>query len=873
LGYQKEAAGSDVSRLANIMPPLGLASISAFLDTQGIDSFIIDCFAHPESDLLIRDYLLEKRPAFIGLSCTTSSFLDGVRIAKFGKSILPNLQVVFGGPHVSAKKEKTLEDYPIIDFCVVGEGEQTLTELVKSSGQEAATIPGVVFRDLDGHICFTGYRSDRIDLDTLPFPAYEKLDGYPAAYKLPIFNYPKVPNSSCISSRGCPYSCSYCDRSVFQRSFRYNSAEYLYEHLRYLKERFGIRHINFYDDQFTFNRKRVETFARMMIDKPQAMTFNCAVRAEHIDPELLHLMKAAGCWMISLGIETGDEELLTQHRKHADLDLLAEKIRLIKKEGIRTKGLFMLGLPGETEMSIKKSMDYLFSLPIDDLNLTKFTPFPGTPLYEKIHELGEFDEDWEKMDCMHFLFIPKGMTKERMEKLFLRFYRTHFMRPKVLLNYLSMLWRSPDSWFRFIRHLKKFVKFAGSNKRLGGAEVQGSRSDTDIDKKVPHQDLNIMIVIPVYNHTQTLRNVLERTLKVHDKVLVVDDGSTDHVSEVISEFNVRFIQHDKNKGKGAAIRTGAREAHRLGMTHIITIDADGQHDPADFRRFVPLLKEDPRAIIIGKRLFQRGQAPRSSIFGRSFSNFWMRLQTGQIIGDTQSGFRAYPLNVLNKLKLKENHYSFEVEALVKAAWAGVNLREVDISVHYPPPEKRISHFRKFMDNFRLGLLNARLTMRSALPVPHRKIVFDTQKRDTITVIHPLRSLRTLLTENTSSWQLAAAGALGVFLGALPLIACHTIAIIFAASFFRLNKVVALCTSQLCMPPIVPALCIEMGYYMRHGHFLTDISLETIGYQALERLYEWFIGSLVLGPIMGILVASIILLMALGIKRSKRAVTR
>ena len=219
-----------------------------------------------------------------------------------------------------------------------------------------------------------------------------------------------MPNTSCISSRGCPYSCSYCDRSVFRRSFRYNSAEYLYEHLRYLKERFGTRHVNFYDDQFTFHRKRVEAFTGMMIDRPLGMTFNCAVRAEHVDPELLLRMKAAGCWMVSLGIETGDERLLAEHRQHADLDRIAGTIRMIKKAGIRTKGLLMMGLPGETEESIRRSMEYVFSLPIDDFNLTKFTPFPGSPIYETIRELGDFDEDWEKMDCMHFQFVTKGMT-------------------------------------------------------------------------------------------------------------------------------------------------------------------------------------------------------------------------------------------------------------------------------------------------------------------------------------------------------------------------------------------------------------------------------------------------------------------------------
>jgi len=237
--------------------------------------------------------------------------------------------------------------------------------------------------------------------------------------------------------------------------------------MRYLNKRFGIRHINYYDDQFTFRRKRVEDFTRMMIDRPLGMTFNCAVRAEHIDFDLLKQMKAAGCWMVSLGIETGDEALLSRHRSNSDLQMLAEKIHLIKAAGIRTKGLLMMGLPGETEATIKKSMDYVFSLPIDDFNLSKFTPFPGSPIYQNIRQQGAFDEDWEKMDCMHFLFVPRGMSKARMETLFTEFYKKHFQRPKTMFNYLTMLWRSPDSWKRFLGNAGDFIKFARSDDRLG----------------------------------------------------------------------------------------------------------------------------------------------------------------------------------------------------------------------------------------------------------------------------------------------------------------------------------------------------------------------------------------------------------------------
>lgn len=467
LGYKVEAAAQDISRKANIMPPLGLASIAAYLEREGYHCDILDGYAYPDADLPLKQLLREKRPALLGISCTTASFHDSVRMAQLAKTELPDIRIVFGGAHVSALKEKVLEFSPLIDCAVIGEGEQVMLELAQLAGGDPADVAGLVWRAADGSLVNNGYRKEALILDDLPFPAYEKLAGYPHAYKLPIFNYPKAPNSSCISSRGCPYSCSYCDRSVFRSTFRYNSAEYLYQHLKYLNGRFAIRHINFYDDQFTFHRSRVEEFCQLMINKPLGMTFNCAVRAEHVDRELLQLMKAAGCWMVSLGIESGDELLLSQHRQNANLDLLADTIRTIKACGIRTKGLLMMGLPGENEESIRRSMEYVYSLPIDDFNLAKFTPFPGSPIYEKIHQLGTFDEDWEKMDCMHFQFVPHGMEKERLEKLFIEFYKNHFKRNRVLWGYVTMLWKSPDSWLRFSGNAGSFLRFALSNKRYG----------------------------------------------------------------------------------------------------------------------------------------------------------------------------------------------------------------------------------------------------------------------------------------------------------------------------------------------------------------------------------------------------------------------
>jgi len=234
--------------------------------------------------------------------------------------------------------------------------------------------------------------------------------------------------------------------------------------------------------------------------------------------------------------------------------------------------------------------------------------------------------------------------------------------------------------------------------------------------------LRMAIVIPVYNHAATLRSVVSQALQVHDRVMVVDDGSTDDVVSPLQGLNVHLVRHPKNLGKGVAILTAAREARRLGMTHIATIDADGQHNPEDFRRFLPLIEKYPDAIIVGKRDFGHADVPRANRFGRGFSNFWLRLQTGRDLGDAQSGFRVYPLWVLENLKLYEKRYTFEIEVLVKAAWAGVELIETDISVYYPQGEERITHFHLFFDNLQLSRLNAKLTLRSILPWPHRKIV-------------------------------------------------------------------------------------------------------------------------------------------------------
>ncbi|MFP4027812.1 MAG: DUF2062 domain-containing protein [Candidatus Brocadiia bacterium] len=376
-----------------------------------------------------------------------------------------------------------------------------------------------------------------------------------------------------------------------------------------------------------------------------------------------------------------------------------------------------------------------------------------------------------------------------------------------------------------------------------------------------YEEIEIWIVIPVYNQAGSLRAVVGSALSVHSRVMVVDDGSDEPAEKELEGLDVICVRHEENRGKGAALLTGAEEAEKRGASHIVTLDADGQHLPEEFPKFQNAIRANPLSLIVGRRDMSGQNVPFGSRFGRAFGNFWARLQTGQDVGDVQSGYRAYPVFVLQELTTWCRGFAFEVEIITRAAWAGVQIENVDISVRYDDEIKANSHFRGVRDNMVLSLLNTHLTMRSILPWPHQKLCMETLGREKITLFHPLRSLKTLLTENATPGQLAFAGGLGVFLGTLPLIGFHTVTIIAAASYLRLNKPLSVASSQFCMPPFVPALCIELGYYIRHGHFLTKFSLRTLGYEAHERLFEWLIGSVVLAPVLALFAGVIVFVLA------------
>ena len=370
--------------------------------------------------------------------------------------------------------------------------------------------------------------------------------------------------------------------------------------------------------------------------------------------------------------------------------------------------------------------------------------------------------------------------------------------------------------------------------------------------------VKVWCVVPVYNNAATLREVALGCRKHVHHVLVVDDGSTDtNVAELFGGTDITVIKHAVNRGKGAALMTALDYVNAHGGDFMVTIDADRQHYPDDIPFFIKKL--DKATILVGSRDFTVADVPKSSKFGRNFSNFWFRIETGLAVNDTQSGFRAYPVKYLKELTLSARSYDWEVEVLVRSAWAGLSVKSIPIHVFYPPKEARVSHFRPFLDNLRLTLLHCRLIGRILLPMPHKQLVpVENKPKINFQLFKDPRSFfKGLLAEHATPTGLAASAFVSVFLAVLPLLSVHMVVILYVVSRLHLNKVMALAIQNICMPPFVPVLCVELGHYLLYRQWITEVSLQVIFWQLKDRVWEWLIGSLIVAPFLAAVVAVVI----------------
>lgn len=453
--YDRIAPGYEfVKAVTNQSPSLGLLHLAAEVREFGYRPSIIESDICNLSIDAVVEQIVAANPAYVGITLFTVGVWSAAEIARKVKIRLPHTTIIVGGPHISSMATETMQRFSEFDIAVVGEGEEALVLLLRAldNGADLGKVPALCYRD-GGDVRLTPSLPIDKELDRLPMPAWDLLPNFPAAYPAAVYDFPRLPVATIAASRGCPFHCKFCDTSTFGARVRAYSPERVFEMIQRLQSDYGVRHILFVDDLFLASKPRTRKLCELIINSGIRITWSCTARVDTVKPDILQLMKKAGCWEISFGLESGSNKILKSMDKLADIARSEQAVKWTAAAGIRTKGLFILGYPGETIETIQITKAFIRRLPITIMNLTKFTPYPGSPIYKELYGENIRDDHWKKMNGMNFLWSPEGMTVEDLDRHYLDVLVSFYLRPGMLWYYTKLTIRYPAHLTRLTRFL------------------------------------------------------------------------------------------------------------------------------------------------------------------------------------------------------------------------------------------------------------------------------------------------------------------------------------------------------------------------------------------------------------------------------------
>ena len=456
--------------------PFGVLSLAAVVrrDLPDMNVTVIDGMASNLSPDALLDRILETKPDIVGISSFSYSINDTLLLSKCIKAAKPDIKIILGGVHVTQLSDETIKD-PNVDYIIRGEAEYSFRDLI--AGKDLDSIKGLVYKDPGGKVNMHPEFGIVNDLDELPTIAYDLVDiskYFPTAGQCHCF-----PSSAMITSRGCPGKCTYCSSSVSGKKVRYRSAKNIIDEIKFLTDNYGIKEIILMDDVFTANRDRLLEFCQLIRDEKIDIVWDCSSRVQHVDEEILTIMKKAGCSQLSFGVETGDENVLKSIKKGQTLNHVRKKVALSKKAGIETRASFILGFPTDTLESMKKTIDFAIEL---DPHLVSFylaSPFPGTEMYDwavKNNKL--LTTNWSLYDQSHHIMNIPGATTDEIDNMFKLAYKAFYHRPKYILRRLLML-----SSFYDIKNAFKAIKMTTKVKVHALPEVKYDELEAAVNEQ------------------------------------------------------------------------------------------------------------------------------------------------------------------------------------------------------------------------------------------------------------------------------------------------------------------------------------------------------------------------------------------------------
>lgn len=447
----------DLSDVKSSSPPIGILSLASTIRMFGYDVKVLD--AHAEGltiDQIVKE-VDQFRPHVVGLTAMTVMISASAQIAKAIKEYDKTIVTVIGGVHFTAEPITTLDRYPQFDFGVVGEGEVVFTEFLEKLRklEDLSSIKSLVWRK--GDINVNQRRAFFKSLDEFPPPAFDLVPELFNHYRLSVFGTKKFRSVGLVTSRGCSGKCTFCDLGVVGRGFRYHTAKYLIQLMKDLYNNYGVSDFLFYDDLFVGSRPRLKEICDTIIEEKLPFTWSCCARADFLHPDMMDLMKKAGCWMIEVGIESGCQRIIDSMRKNVTKERIAECVNSIGKAGMISKGNFIFGNPGETHDSIMESINFACGLNLNYAQHTFLQPLPGSELYETAGKYGTFDPSWDRFNTFSINFIPHGFTRDNLIAYSKIFWRKFYLRPHIMWHELMKL-RTVEDVKRLWLAFKAFIK-------------------------------------------------------------------------------------------------------------------------------------------------------------------------------------------------------------------------------------------------------------------------------------------------------------------------------------------------------------------------------------------------------------------------------
>lgn len=421
-------------------PPLGLAYLAATTRESQVETSILDAAALGLGLEEVLKIVANEEPDLLAITLTTVSLKTSVFLAQKIKEMNSGIRILVGGPHLTSLPEDTMLASKAFDIGVIGEGEQTIKELLRAFKDNSpwTSIPGIAFK-MNGKVIRTSCRMRIKHLDELPMPAFDLLPKLDRHYRVPTQSIKYMPCTSLVTSRGCPGKCAFCDRATFGNDVRFHSADYITEMMLRLQKDYGVKGVLFEDDNFMLSEERLHNFAELIKKKNIKIVWSALSRIDLITEAKLRLAKEAGCWQILCGVESGSQKILDFFKKGVTLKDIKAKIQLIQKHGFYTKGFFILGSPLETMETLRQTKEFIATLNLDDISLTFFTPYPGSEIWNEIHEYGKLEADWDKFSCFELVFIPTGLSKDQVVSAYREILSDFYSSPRVYWSYLKRL--------------------------------------------------------------------------------------------------------------------------------------------------------------------------------------------------------------------------------------------------------------------------------------------------------------------------------------------------------------------------------------------------------------------------------------------------